>query len=231
MKKVIVITGGSDGLGKSVAKLLTKENEVYILAKNEKKLKTVSDELNCKYAVCDVCDIAQSKKVIDDIVKISGKIDTLINCAGLWIQGFLEENDAHYIKRVIETNFFGVVNMCHVIAPIMKKQKDGLIVNVNSMAGYFFKSERTVYNASKWAVTGFTGSLRMELEPFGIRVTDFHPGLMKTSIFDKVNVVKNTSKGLEPDEAAKILEFVAKLPKGIAIPSIDVVKNNYSVGI
>ena len=117
--------------------------------------------------------------------------------------------------------------MCRFVAPIMKDQKDGLIINVNSMAGYFFKPERTIYNASKWGVTGFTGSLRMELEPFGIRVTDFHPGLMKTNIFDKVNVIKNTSKGLEPDEAAKVLEFVINSPRNIAIPSIDAVKNNF----
>ncbi len=230
MNRTIVITGGSDGLGKSIAQAFSSTDKVYILAPNEDKLKKISKELNCKYLVCDVADTYSSKKAIDYILNDSGKIDILVNNAGLWIEGEVENNDLDHVKRIIDVNFFGIINLCNLVIPSMKKQKDGLIVNVNSLSGYFFKAKRTVYNSTKWAITGFTGSLRPELEPFGIRVTDFHPGLMKTNIFDKANVSKNTEQGIDTDSVAKVVQLIADLPKNIAIPDIGVINNIYYGG-
>ncbi len=230
MNRTIVITGGSDGLGKSIAQAFSLTDNVYILAPNEEKLKKISEELGCKYLVCDVADTSSSEKAIDHILSNNDKIDILINNAGLWIQGEVENNDLDYIKRVIDVNFFGIINLCNLIIPSMKRQRDGLIINVNSLSGYFFKAKRTVYNSTKWAVTGFTGSLRYELEPFGVRVTDFHPGLMKTSMFDKANVNKDTEQGMDTDSVAKVLKLISDIPKNIVIPDIGVINNIYYKG-
>ena len=98
MKKVIVITGGSDGLGKTLTESLSKENEVIILAINEEKMIKVANNNNCNYKVCDVSNYFQVEQCINEIIKKYGKIDVLINNAGLWIQEELDTNDSKRIN-------------------------------------------------------------------------------------------------------------------------------------
>ena len=156
MKKTIVITGGSDGLGKTLAESLSKENNVIILATNEDKLKLVANDNSCKYKVCDVSDYTEVEKTITEIITENNKIDVLVNNAGLWIQEELDTNDSDRIKSVIEVNLLGTINVSKAVIPSMKENKDGLIININSQAGINHKAERVVYNASKWGVTGFS---------------------------------------------------------------------------
>ena len=162
MNKVIVITGGSDGLGKTLANDLSKDNKVIILATNEERLKQVATDNNCIYKVCDVRDY---KKVLECIKEI-GKIDVLINNAGLWIQEELDYNDSDRIESVVDVNLLGVINCSKAVIPVMKENKDGLIININSQAGINHKAERVVYNATKWGVTGFTKSLQDEVAKY-----------------------------------------------------------------
>ena len=102
MKKVIVITGGSDGLGKTLTESLSKENEVIIFATNEQKLISVANSNNCNYKVCDVSNYFQVEQCINEIIGKFGKIDVLINNAGLWIQEELDANDSDRINDVID---------------------------------------------------------------------------------------------------------------------------------
>ena len=143
-EKIIVITGGSDGLGKSLAEHLSKENNVIILATNEEKLKKVGNDNNCKYKVCDVGNYEFVENTINGIINDFGKIDVLINNAGLWIQDELDTNDSKRINNVVDVNLLGVINCSKSVIPIMKKQKDGLIININSQAGINHKAERVV---------------------------------------------------------------------------------------
>lgn len=149
MNKVIVITGGSDGLGKTLTEDLAKDNKVIILATNEDKMKEVAKINNCEYFVCDVANYYEVEEVINDILDRHSKIDVLINNAGLWIQEELEVNDCDRIKDVIEVNLLGVINCSKAVINCMKENKDGLIININSQAGINYKAERVVYNASK----------------------------------------------------------------------------------
>ena len=115
MKRVL-ITGGSGGLGKTIAKELSTDYDVCIVATGEAKLKNVSKELNCEYQVCDVANHSQVEKKIKTI----GKVDVLINCAGLWLQDELDLNDYERIQKVVEVNLLGVINCTKACMPAMK---------------------------------------------------------------------------------------------------------------
>ena len=216
--KNIIITGGSDGLGKTLAETLSKENRVLILATNEAKLRAVADANNCDYGVCDVADYDAVKTVVDDF----GKVDVLINCAGLWIQEELETNDVERIEAVVKVNLLGVINCSKAVIPSMKQNHDGLIININSQAGINHKAERVVYNATKWGVTGFTKSLQDELAKYGIRVTDVMPGMMKTDMFKKLNIEKNMANGVDTKEVARLIQFIIDTPADVMIPEVGI---------
>ena len=222
MKKTIVITGGSDGLGKTLTETFAKENNVIILATNEEKMNLVAKENNCSYKVCDVSNYEIVEKTINEIVKEYNKIDVLINNAGLWIQEELDTNDSDRIKSVIEVNLLGTINVSKAVIPSIKENRDGLIININSQAGINHKAERVVYNASKWGVTGFSKSLQDEVAKYGIRVTDVMPGMMKTVMFSKMNIEKNMANGLDTKEVARLIQFIIDTPSDVMIPEVGI---------
>ena len=222
MKKTIVITGGSDGLGKTLTELLSPINDVIILATSEEKLKTVASENNCSYKVCDVSDYVKVENTINNILRDYNKIDVLINNAGLWIQDELDTNNYDRIQDVIGVNLLGTINVSKAVIPSMKKNKDGLIININSQAGINHKAERTVYNASKWGVTGFTKSLQDEVAKYGIRVTNVMPGMMKTDMFNKMNITKNMDNGVDTKEVARLIKFIIDTPSDVMIPEVGI---------
>ena len=216
--KTILITGGSDGLGKALAARLAPNNKVIILSPHEDKLRAVAEELGCEYKVCDVRDYAQVEKTMNEI----GVVDVLINNAGLWIEGPLDQNDPARIHEVLEVNTLGTINCTKAVIPTMKQQKSGRILNIISQAGLNAKAERTVYNASKWAVTGFTKSLQEELSPFGIAVTGLYPGKLKTNMFSKMGIDKNMDGALDTDEVAKTVEFILSLDSSTLLPEVGI---------
>lgn len=222
MKKVIVITGASDGLGKTLTESLSKENNVIALATTEEKLQKVAEDNNCNYKVCDVSDYHQVEKCTNEIIEEFGKIDILINNAGLWIQEELEENDVERIRDVIDVNLLGMIYMTKAVIPIMKSRQDEIIININSQAGINHKAERVVYNASKWGVTGFSKSLQDEVAKYGIRVTDILPGMLKTDMFNKMNIKKNMENGLDTKEVARLVKFIIDTPKDVMIPEVGI---------
>lgn len=221
MNKVIVISGGSDGLGKKLAEGLTPDDKVVIISPSEEKLKNVADKLNCDYRVADISDPESVGKAIESIVSKYGHIDCLINNAGIWIQGELENNNYGRIKQVIEVNTLGTIYLTKAVIPEMKRSK-GLIINIISQAGINAKSERTVYNASKWAITGFTKSIQPELAPYGVRVTGLYPGMMKTEMFSKMGIEKDMANGVQTDEVLKAVEFLLSLDEDTMIPELGI---------
>ena len=222
MGKVILITGGSDGLGRTLTESLSQENDVIILATNEQKLIEVANSNNCNYEVCDVSNYKLVEKSIKKIIDNFGRIDVLINNAGLWIQEELELNDSGRINSVVDVNLLGVINCSKAVIPIMKNNKEGLIININSQAGINHKAERVVYNATKWGVTGFSKSLQDEVAKYGIRVTNVMPGMMKTNMFKKMNIQKNMDNGLDTKEVARLIEFIIDTPSDVMIPEVGI---------
>ncbi|MDP4001018.1 MAG: SDR family oxidoreductase, partial [bacterium] len=208
MKKVILITGGSDGLGKEMARLLSSSNQVIIVARNKSKLMSTAKEVGCEYYLCDITDYIQIQGAVKDVLKKYKKIDVLINNAGLWIEGNLDSNDPEDIKKLLEVNTLGTIWFSRAVIPTMKKQGKGEIINIVSQAGLAIAPERSVYYASKWAITGFTKSLSQELESEGIRVTGIYPGKLDTKLFEKAGNPKDLSDALDISEVAKAVEFV-----------------------
>jgi len=143
MSKTVIITGAANGVGKSITKTLVAENLILIDI-DEENLKMIAEETNSKYYVCDVSKADQVANLVEDIKENYNTIDCLINCAGLWISGemsqvglpeFSEMNDLDRIRKVIDTNIFGVVAMIKSVYPIMEKQGQGQIININSQSG------------------------------------------------------------------------------------------------
>lgn len=214
--KTILISGGSDGLGKAIASRLVKNNTVVILSPNEEKLRAAAEEIGCAYEVCDVRYYEQIEKAVNKI----GHVDCLINNAGLWLQGALDETDPERIREVLDVNTLGTINFTKAVMPTMKKQKSGVIINVISQAGLNARAGWPVYIASKWAITGFTKSMQQELEPFGISVTGLYPSTINTELFARAGVPKDVSKSLDPDDIAKTVEFLLSFENTLSFPEI-----------
>ncbi len=224
MKRVL-ITGGSDGLGKVTAqKLIEAGFTATILGRNEAKTKVVAQELGCNYVVADLADLTQIQKALAQ----AGPVDVLINNAGLWVQGLLEENDPKRIQQVMDVNATGTILCTQAVVPAMKAQRAGRIVNVISNYGLDVKAERAVYSASKWAVTGFTKALQEELKPFNIAVTGLYPrAINSTHLFAEAGVNRKITTGLDPSTIAAAIANICQLPDGVNVPEFGIESLKY----
>lgn len=219
--KTIVITGGSDGIGKALAEKLSKSAKVVILARNESALKEIADKTGCEWHVCDVKDADQVATTIDKIAENHSGIDILINNAGIIVNGDLTETSYDIIDDVIRTNSIGAIFVAKATLKHMKKQKSGLIINVISQAGITAKPYRSIYNASKWAVTGFTKAIQQEAAEYGVRVTGFYPGTTKTELFSKAGLDLNTN-AMETDDIVAAIEYIMSVPESITVPEFGI---------
>lgn len=224
MKKVIIITGGSDGLGKSIAERLVQneENEIIILSNQEDKLIDTAIEINSNYQLCDVTDSKSVETAVQVILSKYGKIDVLINNAGVWLAGDLTECNYDVISNCIDVNTKGPIYMTKAVLPSMYKNKKGLIINVCSQASFDSDDFSTVYNASKWAMRGFNRSIQKDLSKKGIKVTGFYPGFMQTNIFKKAGNDYDISTGLETEKVAKAIEFIINCDDDVIIPEFGI---------
>jgi Short-chain alcohol dehydrogenase of unknown specificity len=217
MKKIILITGGSEGLGKATAELLSKENKVIILARSEENLQKVSQEINCEYKVCDVSKHEEVDKIIKEIIKDYKKIDVIINNAGVGIGGDLTDSSFEDISAAIDINVKGTIYMTKAVLPHMYKENSGLIINVGSKLGYEIDEYCSVYCASKWAITGFTKAFQRDINKSNIRVTAIYPGLMDTEIFSKLGVNQSMEKAISPEKVAEGIKFIVDADEKVAI--------------
>lgn len=179
MAGIVLITGGSSGIGKAVGEfLLQKGFTVYGTSRTPNKV------LNTKFPLLamDVRNQESIAHAVSEILRISGRIDVLINNAGVGITGPLEEIPAAEIRNNFDTNFFGPIEVMRAVLPQMRQQKNGLIINITSIAGYMGLPYRSVYSASKGALELITEALRMETKSFGIRITNIAPGDFATNI-------------------------------------------------
>ncbi|GGW64722.1 short-subunit dehydrogenase [Winogradskyella epiphytica] len=179
MSKVVLITGGSSGIGKSVGEFLqAKGIKVYGTSRNPKNYP------NSKFPIValDVTQPETISKCISEVIEKESRIDVLLNNAGAGITGPIEEIPDAEIKRNFETNFFGPINVIKAVLPTMRKQNAGLIINVTSIAGYMGLPYRGVYSASKGALELITEAFRMELKDFNIVMTNVAPGDFATNI-------------------------------------------------
>ena len=222
MQKVILISGGSDGLGKALAMQLVKTHAVVILAHNKEKVEKAAEEIGCDFVCADVSNYQQVHEAVETVLQKYGQIDYLVNNAGFWIEGTLESNAPEDITKALDVNTKGTIFLTKAVLPYMREKNSGRIINVISQAGLYAKAERIVYYASKWTITGFTDSLRLEVAPYNISVCGFYPGAMKTNFFTKVGVTKDMSKYIELEEAVRALQFIIETPESVCIPELGI---------
>lgn len=220
--KVILISGGSDGIGKALAENLATNNKVVILSRSLDKTQKVAKEIGVDFVVADVANPLDVQKAVSNVIGKYGKVDILVNNAGLWIEGCVESNSDNDISDVISVNVLGVIYLTKYVVSLMKRGGEGRIVNVISQSGLYGKSERSVYHASKWAITGFTKSLEMELAPSGISICGFYPAGIKTGFFEKKNSKKDLSKYLEIGDVVEALVYILSAPKSVSIPELGI---------
>jgi NADP-dependent 3-hydroxy acid dehydrogenase YdfG len=210
--KVVVITGASSGLGEASARLLSAQGASVVLgARRQDRIKSLADELTAGggralAVTTDVTHRDQVKKLVDAAVQACGRIDVMINNAGLMPQSLLEHLKIDEWDRMIDVNIKGVLYGIAAALPYMQKQKAGHIINVSSVAGHRVGPGTAVYAATKYAVRALSEGLRQEVKPYNIRTTVISPGAVATELPDSVT---------NPDAAARIHKFYADL----AIPA------------
>lgn len=206
MSKVILITGGSSGIGKSVGEyLITKGYIVYGTSRNPENYKDSMFPL----LTLNVNDTISIKKAIQKLILAEGKLDVLVNNAGAGITGPLEEISEVEIKSNFDTNFFGPINVIKAVVPQMRNQHSGLILNITSIAGYMGLPYRGVYCASKCALEIVTETFRMELKPFNIKMANVAPGDFATNIASgryHAPVLENSPYNVSYNKALKLMD-------------------------
>ena len=179
MSKVVLITGGSSGIGKSVGDFLQQNG--FVVYGTSRNPDLVLDSVFPLVAL-DVRNEESIRTAIAKVISIAGRIDIVINNAGIGITGPLEEIPMEAIRNNFETNLFGPIEVMKAVLPHMREQQSGLIINVTSIAGYMGLPYRSVYSASKGALELITEALRMEVKPFNIQITNIAPGDFATNI-------------------------------------------------
>jgi NADP-dependent 3-hydroxy acid dehydrogenase YdfG len=209
--KVVVITGASSGLGEAAARMLSAEGATVVLgARRAVRLKMLVDELTAKGGkalarATDVTDRDQVKRLVDRAVERFGRVDVMLNNAGLMPQSLLASLKVDEWDRMIDVNIKGVLYGIAAVLPHMQQQKSGQIINVSSVAGHKVGPGAAVYAATKFAVRALSEGLRQEVKPYNIRTTVISPGVVASELPKTVS---------DPAVAGRI----QKLYQEIAIP-------------
>ena len=210
--KVVVITGASSGLGQATARLLSAQGATVALgARRLDRLQALAEELTrsggkALAVTTDVTDCDQVKRLVDTAVQTYGRIDVMINNAGLMPNSPLERLKIDDWNRMIDVNIKGVLYGIAAALPYMKQQRAGHIINVSSVAGHKVRAGGAVYAATKHAVRALSEGLRQEVKPYNIRTTVISPGAIATELPNSVT---------EPDVAENFRKFYEEL----AIPA------------
>ncbi len=196
--KVILITGCSSGFGMlAAARFASQGHQVIATMRNLDSQGALIHELTRRSAKADiqcmdVTDVESIQRVIQEVASQYGHLDVVINNAGVIIGGTFEDLSQDEIRQVMETNFFGVQNVTRQAIPLMRQRRSGKIINISSVSGLYGSPCFGAYNASKWALEGFSESLYHELKFFGIHVSLIEPGAYKTQIFkDNAHLAEN----------------------------------------
>lgn len=232
--KVVVITGASSGLGAATARLLASQGARVVLgARRTKRLESLVQELNTQggkaiAVTTDVTDRTQVQQLIDAAAKNYGKVDVLLNNAGLMPLAPLERLKIDEWDQMINVNFKGTLNGIAAALPIMKKQQSGQIINVSSVYGHKVGPGAAVYCATKFAVRALSEGLRQEVKPYNIRTTVISPGAVATELLNHIsekdiadNVREHVNEiAIPADSFARMVAFAISQPEDVDVNEI-----------
>lgn len=180
MPKVVLITGGSSGIGKAIGEYLhARDYTVYGTSRNPSRY---VDSVPFNLLPLDVTNVETIEAAVSEIIQKEGRLDVLVNNAGVGITGPVEETPVSEIRNAFEINFYGPLQVIKTVLPHMRSQKSGHIINITSIAGYMGLPYRGIYSATKCALETITEAYRMEIMQFGLQMTNVAPGDFATNI-------------------------------------------------
>jgi 3-oxoacyl-[acyl-carrier protein] reductase len=209
--KAAIVTGSTKGIGRAVAEALVREGmNVCVSARRDEEVERAVAELNgidrgrVTGAVCDVRDYDEARALVEHAAAEFGGVDVLVNNAGIGHFGRVEEMSPETFRAVLETNLFGVFYCCREAIPVMRRRGGGYIINISSLAGANPHPEMAAYNASKFALNGFSEALMQEVRHDRIKVSYVMPGSVNTH-FGGDTPDESKAWQLQPEDVARVV--------------------------
>ena len=232
--KVVVITGASSGMGEAAAKHLANLGASVVLgARRADKIEKLSQQINDNGGkslaiAVDVTKRDQVKQFVDSAVKHFGRVDVILNNAGIMPLSPIDRLNVDEWDTMIDVNIKGVLNGIAAVLPYMKEQKSGQIINTSSVAGHKVFGGSAVYSATKFAVRALSEGLRMEVKPYNIRTTIVCPGAVKTELLEHISEadIQQANQdyvgavGISPDSFARVVAFAISQPDDVDINEV-----------
>ncbi len=184
MSKIWLVTGSASGLGRNIAEaVLASGDRLIATARDPRRLEDLAEKYgdHIRTAPLDVADEQAAQAAVRQAVDAFGRLDVVVNNAGYGDIAPFEQLTSERFKALMDTNFYGVVNVTRAALPIMRQQRSGCILQISSVGGRLARPGSAGYHAAKWAVGGFTESLAQEVAPFGVKVCALEPGGMRTN--------------------------------------------------
>ncbi len=219
--KVAIVTGASKGIGKGIALALANQGvSVVLAARDGAKLAAVASEITASggealAVVTDVLDEDAVEQLFTQVEQAYGRLDILVNNAGMAVAGRIDELSLADWQQVQGVNVTGMFLCCRSAARIMKPRKSGRIINIGSISGQMPRVKSTPYTTSKFAVTGLTKALAVELRPFNIAVCAVHPGNVMTDIWEASPQVPEQEGVISVEDLAEVVITIASLPDNV----------------
>ena len=235
MKKLVVITGASSGIGREFAKRFSgMGHPVLLLARRLKNM----EELNLPDSICrsvDVTDKYAMEKAIREAEEKYGKTDCLINCAGIMLLGSPVKQSYEEWDRMIDVNVKGILTGTHVVLPDMVGRNEGTIINISSVAGRKTFDSHSVYCGTKFAVHAITEAMRKEVSGSNVRISVIAPAITETELLthttdeqivaDYNETKKQIERGMDVSQVADCAEFIYNMPQEVCIREIFLAKS------
>ncbi|WP_310631260.1 SDR family oxidoreductase [Paraburkholderia sp.] len=229
--KVVVITGASSGLGAETARYLAKAGANVVLgARRIERLEALAGEIGLSPQAIqqtDVTDRNQVQALVDRAIDLHGRVDVILNNAGLMPSSMLDKLKVDEWDRMIDVNIKGVLYGIAAVLPQMQKQMSGQIINVSSVAGHKVGPGGSVYAGTKWAVRAISEGLRQEVKPWNIRTTIISPGAVATELTSTITdsdvaagMAKTYEKAISASAFARAVEFAISQPEDVDINEI-----------
>lgn len=223
----LIITGASKGIGRGIATFLAREGfEVGLLARSEDLLEELRREIEaangrCVHARCDLRDAGEARAAIHRLIEELGGLDGLINNAGLVIRKDAFTLPLEEWQAMLETNVSGLFHATRAVLPHMKARKHGYIINISSISGRLPLAGGSGYAATKYAVTGFSDSLFLEVRDHGIQVTTVYPGSVDSSSHRHAPD-EDASWKVKPEEVGQACRDILRMPAGTCISQLEI---------
>ncbi|ACN83825.1 SDR family oxidoreductase [Brachyspira hyodysenteriae] len=234
MKKLVVITGASSGIGMETAKKFSENGYPTLLISRRKE---IMEKLNLKNSIsvsADVTNLEEIKNAVKIAEEKYGKTDLLINCAGVMLLGNIDKQSYEEWKNMINVNVNGILTTTNVILPDMIKRNEGTIINISSIAGKKTFTNHGIYCGSKFAVHAITESIREEVADKNVRIIVIAPGVVETNLLshttdeniksDYIEWKRSIGNGLNASDIVNCIEFAYNMPQDICVREIVIAK-------